>query len=97
MTTQTAEKTKQEKSDTQSRSDIRAAYECHTLALLLYDRIAATHPWVVAAPCAPPVPGVYAAGPYLQPMTGPAATPWAPAWFDTTMHSVQGGMDPTRR
>lgn len=97
MTT-TAEKSKPHKNETPSHEDVQAAYECHTLALILYGQIAALHPWVVAPPCgSPPMPGPYATDPHLQPMAGPMTAPWAPSWSDIPMHPLQGGLHPTTR
>jgi hypothetical protein len=51
-TTKTTEKTSARRPEP-SAEEVQAAYQCHTLAQILYGRIAATHPWLLQAPRAP--------------------------------------------
>lgn len=75
MTTKTAEKPKSERErpTVHSPEEIHAAYECHTLAQMLYGQIAANRPWLLQTP-------ETACGP----MVGFGATPWTRAWPGTT-------------
>lgn len=46
--------------------DLQIAYQCHTLAQLVFGQLAATYPWLAT----PVYPGV--ASPWQQPPQGPA-------------------------
>jgi hypothetical protein len=77
MTTKIQDKTQEKTRTQQPRSapapeDIHAAYQCHTLAQLLYGQIAARFPQVVSTPygVAPP------------PMSGVAGATWTPTGPD---------------
>ena len=70
MTNKTTEKTPQQTANVRQQEELQAAYQCHTLAQILYGHIAMTCPWVVQAP----TPGA------VQPTAGMSATPWTQAW-----------------
>jgi hypothetical protein len=47
MTTKTGQKSPREHGVKPSQQEVQAAYQCHTLAQILYGRIAAMHPWLL--------------------------------------------------
>jgi hypothetical protein len=66
-TTKTTEKTSARRPEP-SAEEVQAAYQCHTLAQILYGRIAATHPWLLEAPRAPSWPmGAIPVPPWMRP------------------------------
>jgi len=61
--------------DMPSQEEVQTAHQIHTLARMLYERLAMTNPWLAAAP-----PGVQTTGGYPQPGLDPFAgmrqAPW---------------------
>ena len=85
MTTKPQEKTRpQPQRAAPLPEDIHAAYQCHTLAQILYGQIAARFPQVIPTPY----------GVVPQPMTGVPAASWTPAGPDIgafrRQHPTQG-------
>jgi len=58
MTTKTGQKTPPEQSVKLPQQEVQAAYHCHTLAQILYGRIAAMHPWLLQPGGMPSQPAV---------------------------------------
>jgi hypothetical protein len=81
MTTKAQEKTRtqQQRAAPKKTEDIHAAYQCHTLAQVLYGQIAARFPQVISTP----------RGVAPQPMAGTRAAPWAPVGPDIDAFRLQ--------
>jgi len=54
--------------DTPSQEEVRTAHQIHTLAQMLYGRLAMSNPWMATPP-----PGIEATGGFTQ-------VPWAQSW-----------------
>ena len=71
MTTKATEKAqpREEPYARHSQEAMRAAYQCHTLAQMIFSQIAATRPWLL-----------HATRPPNWPMAGSGPAPWTGTW-----------------
>ena len=69
-----------------TQQDLQTAYQIHTLAQMLYGRLATAQPWVGPTPpmgMIDPTMGPTMSptmSPVMGPMMGPTGIPWAQAW-----------------
>lgn len=75
-----------------TQQDLQTAYQVHTLAQMLYGRLATVHPWIAPTPPTGMVDPMMS--PMMAPMMGPTAVPWVQGW-PATYGGPYGHVAPT--